>query len=550
METPVENPRPWRIASGVVALIILGYLVFYFRVGEQSIWAGDIQGMRAEVVREMVASGDWWNLTLNDERYIAKPPLYYWLAAWSSKVVGEVNEFSMRVPAVFSALLGLLATWFVGVRLFGEKTAWLAVFILTTSPLYIMMARASNLDMTLTALTTGTIACFVEALQGTVKRNMWIIAGSILLGLAVLTKGPVGFLVPFFPIGFLAFSLRRPNYSWPSLKTLFFGAVVFSLLTVPWFLWSSLSVPNAASIFYQETLYRFEPKSLTTGKPFYTYGLHLLSGIFPWTFFLPGVVMVLIKSAKGQHFDLKLRFLIAWIVPLFLIFSCAGTKRPWYLLPLLPAISILLAWFWEQAVKQKGSREYALLRAGLWCTCALFLSLGVGAIAVIADGRLGMEVYPMVVFAVIFFLLVAVQYIVIKRRLHSQSFYIIVCAAVLMLLMWVQFWLPKVDQYRSRKEFFQEIATVVSSEPVVNYGYSGYDLQFYMQRSVPNLKKLDDIRAYASKGLDFYVITDDDQIRFELGCDAQLIRKGEWVNPLKPARKRNIFLFKCTRAQG
>src|SRR5437773_5352564 len=135
----------------LVLTLLLGSF-FGFKLGERALWSPD-EGRYSEIAREMVVTGDYITPRFDGIKFFEKPPLFYWLQSASIKAFG-LNEWSLRLwPAMF-ALLGCLAVYAGGRKLFGRRTALLACVVLATSGLYYAMSRVSDLDMGLSALLT------------------------------------------------------------------------------------------------------------------------------------------------------------------------------------------------------------------------------------------------------------------------------------------------------------------------------------------------------------------------------------------------------------
>src|SRR5262249_26868223 len=124
--------------------------------------------------------------------YIEKPPMLYWLTAGSMKLLG-VNEFGARFVNAGAAFVGVMATYLFAMRAFDYRRAFLAGAILATSTLYALMAQVLTTDMLLSAfLTIATFAFFRQWRDG----GRWWLLSYCAMGLAVLTKGPVGAVLP------------------------------------------------------------------------------------------------------------------------------------------------------------------------------------------------------------------------------------------------------------------------------------------------------------------------------------------------------------------
>src|SRR5208337_870144 len=179
------------IAYDAGAIVALSLAVCMFHLGSFGLWEPD-EARYAEIAREMLQSGNLLVPHLNYVAYVEKPPLLYWLTTLSFWIFG-VSEFAARLPVALSAIAGILATYLFALRAFGRRHAILAAAILATTPLYALMAQVLTTDMLLTTLVTiATFALYLHWQEG----GRWCWIAYIAMGLAVMTKGPVGAAIP------------------------------------------------------------------------------------------------------------------------------------------------------------------------------------------------------------------------------------------------------------------------------------------------------------------------------------------------------------------
>src|SRR5207245_4955505 len=212
----------------LVLTLLLGSF-FGFKLGERALWSPD-EGRYSEVAREMVVTGDYITPRLDGIKFFEKPPLFYWLQSASIKAFA-LNEWSLRLwPAMF-ALLGCLAVYAGGRKLFGRRTALLASVVLATSGLYYAMSRVADLDTGLSTLLTCALISFLLGTReppGLKRRSaMW--AFFVFAALAVLEKGLIGIVIPSLVIGTLTLVVTLPQV----LKTLYVLYAIVFFCTLP-----------------------------------------------------------------------------------------------------------------------------------------------------------------------------------------------------------------------------------------------------------------------------------------------------------------------------
>lgn len=324
-----ELPRkelPW-----VPILTLLCLFLYLPCLGNRDLW-GSVEPQYAEVAREALVDGHWIIPHYNGEAYAIKPPLYPWLIALVSIPVGDVTEFTARLPSALSALGMVLVVYLLGKDLFGQRTGLLAALILATSPQFHKSACMVRIDMPLAFFTTSSLAAFY--LGFTHSRNTYHLLGWFLVALTALIKGPV---VPLM----IAVIVLLYLYSEKKLKllrerTTFLGVGVF-VATIGGYL---LLVYSEGGLDYIRALYLLLSAYAANeyhSKNFYFY-LPELFGLGPWALLIPVAIFMLYRDKVE-----KLRLPCIWFLVMLLTFSMIASKHSRYLLPLYPAAALLAA---------------------------------------------------------------------------------------------------------------------------------------------------------------------------------------------------------------
>src|SRR5439155_1155124 len=225
-----RNDPPSRRLASALALLALAAFPFVYALGRWPLIEPD-EGRNAEVAREMLALGQWSVPHLNGLPYLDKPVLLFWMIAGAFRVLG-VSELAARLPSVLGALATVLFTYDLVRVLAGRRRALLAAAVLATAPIVLAYARLVIFDMPLTALVTAALDCLVRArTEGNAWR--WLPLAGLAMGLATLTKGPVGIAVPL-----LAWLAARGALARPARRSgagpILAGVAVAALVVVPW----------------------------------------------------------------------------------------------------------------------------------------------------------------------------------------------------------------------------------------------------------------------------------------------------------------------------
>ena len=301
------------------------------------------EGRYAEIPREMVVSGDWTTPRLNDLKYFEKPPLQYWATATAYTVFGE-HHWTSRLWTGLTGFAGILLVWFAGLRLFGREAANYAAILLGSSMLYVLMGHINTLDMGVTFfLTLGIVGLLLgQTATDKAKQRNWMLLAWAGLALAVLSKGLMGLVLP----GAALFIYCVVQQDFSVLKRMHWlpGLGLFLLITAPWFYLVMKANPEFFQRFFiYEHYTRFTTKDLGRYQPWYYFIPILLAGMLPWT-----IVMfdTLLKTWRTNRLPDKTfnaaRFLLIWAVFIYLFFTISGSKLPSYLLPMFPALALLM----------------------------------------------------------------------------------------------------------------------------------------------------------------------------------------------------------------
>jgi 4-amino-4-deoxy-L-arabinose transferase-like glycosyltransferase len=329
--------------------------MFLVNLGGPSLWDID-EGNNAEAAREMMERGEWVVPTFNFELRTDKPVLLYWLQIGAYRLLG-VNPLAARLPSALAALLTMLLVYELGRLMFGAAAGLLAGVVLASVVLFSAAAHFANPDALLNAFTTLIFFLFWRSYAHSGRG--WFVPAGVSAGLAMLTKGPVGLLLPGgVVLLFLAWE-RRLSLLWD--RRLALGFLAFFLVAAPWYAMVGADTKGEflRGFFLNHNLGRYGAAMENHGGPIFYYVLVLLVGLAPWSVFLgPAVWHGLRALRAGPEAEMArpqaaFRFLWCWIGVYFVFFSFSGTKLPNYILPLYPPLALLTARFldgWRRGV--------------------------------------------------------------------------------------------------------------------------------------------------------------------------------------------------------
>jgi 4-amino-4-deoxy-L-arabinose transferase-like glycosyltransferase len=324
----------------LIALLAAFALAWFCNLGVRHLVKPD-EGRYAEIPREMIASGDWLTPRINGYKYFEKPPLQYWATAASLAAFG-MNEWAARLWPGLTGFLGVLLVFWAGKRLFAPPAGLLGAAVTASSTLYAVMGHLLTLDMALSFFMSASVFAFAVAQQeaGEPERRRWMLLAWTAAALAVLTKGLVGAVLPTAAVAVYVLVHR----DWKLLSRLYFlrGGLLFLAIAAPWFVLVSLANPEFARFFFiHEHFERFLTREHDRYQPLWYFVPILLIGILPWIVgLLPALRSAWPRSATASFH--ASRFLLIWCAVVFVFFSASSSKLVSYILPLFPALSLLV----------------------------------------------------------------------------------------------------------------------------------------------------------------------------------------------------------------
>lgn len=323
------------------------------------------EGRNAEVAREMAATNNYVLPQLNGLPYLDKPVLFFAVEAAVMELLGPTVPAARLPPLAFTlATVGLVA-WFAR-RRGGRDAAWIAAVATGAAPLTLAFARTVIFDSALTFFVVVAVMTFYEAVERRTGEWEWSVAGWAATALAVLTKGPIGLALPLMIAIPYALWRRAGRVLWAPA-----GPLLFVALLLPWLMAMSRRVPDFLSYALgTETVARLMTPALGRTGPWWYFVPMVLAGALPWSVVaLAGLAGGgwRVGGSTGRRADPYVVFLMCWILIPLVFFSLSQSKRPQYVLPLVPAVALLVAHLWRDGDRPAGARVAAatLIACGL-----------------------------------------------------------------------------------------------------------------------------------------------------------------------------------------
>ena len=330
-----------------------------------------------DAARAMVERSDWLVPHYRGEPFYDKPPLTYWLMALGFESLGP-SLFSGRLVAALLALATLGATFLVAKRLItpfgshhsgadGQAAAFFATSILAASYAFVSFARLTMSDMLLTLLTLLAGGAYLRS--ETESNPRWLVVCGTPLGLGFLTKGPIAWV--YFGALLIAFSAVERRLPKIFTRAGLLGTIAAVVIGLSWFFFVYLreGIEPLKWFFLRENLQRFAAPTYDTAEPFWYYFLIYAVEGLPWSVLALPATIYAFRAESPR----VLRILFLWSMLMLVPLSLSKGKIDYYLLPLLPPLSILIGAYLATGAPSKGTlRTLALLAAVLLLGAAMF----------------------------------------------------------------------------------------------------------------------------------------------------------------------------------
>lgn len=318
-----------------------------------------------QTAKEMIRHHSWMTPYLFGAPQFEKPILTFWLLRLAFGFLG-ISSFSARFfPALF-ATAGILAVYFLGLLGFkDEKKAMLSAFILMSSALYIGLARTVFTDMFFSIFILLSLSSFFWAYTRREKRMVGVLLFFIFAGLAVLTKGPLGILIPLFIVFF--FLGVKKDIRFFLNRDFLLGIFVFCLISLPWYIFmvKKYGTHFTYEFFYNDHLRRIIEAEHPSNDTWYFYPLATIGSMFPWSLYVVFSFIYLFKKLKKNASPIHL-FLASWIIIVFLVFQQPHSKLVSYVFPLFPALALMAGDFIYDALSERKIRLLFFLTFTTW----------------------------------------------------------------------------------------------------------------------------------------------------------------------------------------
>lgn len=392
MQMNLSDVSRMAVKHRTVLFLLLGALLYVAFLGLRDLWYPDELDI-AEVARAMFVSGDWISPRRMGEIWVDYPPMIYWAGTISSHLLNGMSAFSLRLPNALGAIATVIIVGFVGKRWFDANTGLWAGFALLTFVTFVYEANGYRPDVLFTLMITAGMTIYAEG-AGERPRLLLRALAFVFFGLAMLSKGPLGLLLP----GLVLVLWRGSQRQWRQLLELAPLALIALAVYLPWYVANSQAMgwDNMLYEFYAQNLERFlTSENRGHAQPWFYFLRNFWTDFAPWSWLFPAAILWLVRTERWR--DPKVQFALWWFGSFFVFLSIAATKRQLYLLPAYPAVALLLGpWLASVGRSENGAaatapgtrpvRLYSIILAIVYAVLGIALFVFVAKIKSIAAG--------------------------------------------------------------------------------------------------------------------------------------------------------------------
>lgn len=490
-------------------------------------------GKYATISKEIFQNGNYINLTVHKEAYLEKPPMLFWMGAMGF-AVGEISNFWFKLPVLLLVFAGFYWAFRLGESLYNRRVGYLTAVMLGFSFIYSLYSMDIHTDTPLQAFVILAFWQLWEFIK-TRKHKNWIL-GFVAIGLAMLTKGPIGGAIPAFAV--VGHIVLKKDFKFLFDYRWFLGIVLALVVASPAMigLMNQFGIEGLKFFFWENMAGRITGSYVqaTNDPVFYVHTL--LYMFLPWSLLFFVAVFYEFRTLVRNRFRSPEYFTFAGIWVYFVIINSASSQLPNYVFAIVPLMAVLSAKWIDKALKEDQKLYHILYRVQngivvlLWgAVLGILLYLFPGAkwhlwVLLLAGAGITAMVYlkPVGQFA----------------RILLPSLIVFACFAF-MLNTHVFPYMFGLQAPPKAGRYFTENAG--KNDTLYNYKYAQYELFFYSEPQAAQLYSDDEMKAVAGKA-GTWIFTDPEGLKeiekLRLEPDTlieyrhlYLNRPGKFINP-------------------
>jgi 4-amino-4-deoxy-L-arabinose transferase-like glycosyltransferase len=468
--------------------VMSAILLLFGGLGARSLWGSEDRW--AEISRNILKSGDWFHPAINGQVYFDKPLFSYWWIVASEWLTGTLDEFTIRLPSLMAGIIVLWATYSLARRLWDIQVAWLTLWLLLGSYGFLFWTHTAAAEMGNVAFIMLAVAWFFRYRDSTEFRHylvFWLICGA-----GAQLKGLTAFIVPALLL-FPWLVRERRLLTHLNIRHALAAVTGIGLFLLPYLGAALLPLPagytlpyhdlNGLELVIRENVVRFF-QPFDHRDPVYSYLYHVPRLLLPWVFVFIAALLVALRNYRSASW--QNRWLLEAILLVFLFFTLSGSRRWYYILPIMPFCTLLMADYLLHG--PFGSLRSVALAA----TKVLLALLGLGLIASplllhwrgmpVTAAMWGMGAGLLLVLPLIWIMRTRIAAFSGNSQAGGQ---ITGLVTVTLLLMWAVFTvvMPYTDSFRHDKSFALSLRQRLGEQDrVAFYQRERSDVVFYLEQ--------------------------------------------------------------------
>ncbi|MBV8360643.1 MAG: glycosyltransferase family 39 protein [Deltaproteobacteria bacterium] len=525
-----QNRSKLRRCWAALAVLLLTTILYFVRLGARALWASEFRW--AEIAREMLLTHNYFWPTINGRVYFDKPLGSYWLVLVSAWITGRMDEAATRIPGAMAGVLAVVLLILLTRRLYNLQTGIAAGFILATSFGFAFWARTASADV---ETVTGELAALVIFVNNENRAGWWVVPMWLVMALTSLMKGLLGFILPIIVIcvyscvaeGWLELK-HRLIYGPLSLRIhwliernrWFFNrrtgvavALAGAIYLAP-FVISYAGTGSAKGMYmvYRENVERYFTPFDHRG-PIYLYAYVIFELMAPWSAFLPAALVYAHSHAEIAGIKLRSdRFVLAFFWTIFIFFTVSGSRRSYYILPILPAASILVARVFIVIEKDLSELSRFLLKVGFGMVLSV---LALSVVIILPPQILLPTPYSLLptlpwpwIFATCWILSFGTAVYAFICYSRKRILLAVSVTSYLMLCYLFMFAMPAGDQWRGEKSFAEAVRQLIDGCSAELVSFKTQPPVFYLglAEPVPQYDTLAELKSAITSGRIKWVI--------------------------------------------
>ena len=491
----IQNTKKFTTLS-VIAVLAIASVVSFWTLSYQPLDSHEC--FVSVTARNMLETGNWIVPKFNNDLRLQKTPLSYWLVALVAKTTGNTDEFSTRLPSAVFAILSVAAILYFASQWLEFPIVLLSAFVWISTLAFIKYSHNGRPEMALCSLVTISMLSFYSAMRTPSRRRQisYMLVFWLSFSLAMLAKGPAPLALVAPPIFFYFVVFKQWNKVKFTLPII--GTILFLLIVLPWPIIVALKDPQCLAFWKREFIDRFMGHYAVGNRHFWYY----LPIIFKLTAPLSAFVPYVIAAPFFPVWEKKrpaMWYLWLWFVVQIAVMTVSGGKRQHYILPAIPAFSILtgiclydmifeLKAFTSKHVKTlfTGYIMASAVITAAWLVCRTFVKHP----AVITDMNIAMTFNLLLISYIIITGLVAALF---RHRRNVAATVILAVGFCCTIPLAVYTYLGLFDYDNSLRSFSSQIAKIVPAEqPLMAYSHISKLAIQYTGRNIAFVPDIED----------------------------------------------------------